>query len=204
MNKNSINFFIAVLTVLSTSLWSFAEVKTGAAAPEFSLTSIDGKPVSLSDYKGKVIVLEWFNPACPFVLKHYKPGHMQALQDQSIAKGVIWLTINSTNPSHQDYLSPEKATSTAKELGMKSTAILEDSAGKIGKLYGAKATPHMFIIYASGNLVYEGAIDDNPGAKADPAKSGNYVKQALDEILAGKPVSKAETKQYGCGIKYAN
>jgi peroxiredoxin len=204
MNKNSIfSFGLAAVLLAGVPLLSFGEAKVGSAAPSFELTSIDGKKVSLNDYKGKVVVLEWFNPSCPFVQKHYNTHHMQDLQDQYTAKGVVWLTINSTNPSHENYLDPTQAAAKAKDLGMKSTAILPDPDGKIGKEYGAKSTPHMFIIDPSGNVAYEGAIDDNPSPKADPAKATNYVQQALDEVLAGKPVSKSETKQYGCNIKYA-
>jgi peroxiredoxin len=205
MNKNSINFLsVFCIFVAVFSFSAVADVKVGSPAPDFTLTSVDGKKVNLSEYKGKVVVLEWFNPGCPFVQKHYKPHHMQDLQAQYTAKGVVWLSINSTNPSHQDYREPAKALQQAKDMGLNSTALLPDPDGSVGKNYGAKATPHMFIVDANGNVAYEGAIDDTPSPNSDPAKAKNYVQQALDEILAGKPVSTPSTKQYGCGIKYAN
>jgi peroxiredoxin len=195
------HFAIVLLAVVSTS---FAEVKNGDAAPDFSLTSVDGKKVSLSDYKGKVVVLEWFNLGCPFVQKHYNNKDMQGLQSEYTGKGVVWLSINSTNPNHKDYLTPEKAAAQVKQKGIASTAMLQDADGKVGQLYGAKSTPHMFVINAEGKLVYQGAIDDNPSPKADPKAAKNFVRSALDEVLAGKAVTQAQTKQYGCGVKYAD
>jgi peroxiredoxin len=190
-----------LLVIVSTS---FAEVKNGDVAPDFSLTTVDGKKVSLSDYKGKVVVLEWFNLGCPFVQKHYDGNAMQGLQSESTGKGVVWLSINSTNPNHKDYLTPVKAAEQVKQKGINATAMLQDTDGKVGRLYGAKSTPHMFVINTDGKLVYQGAIDDNPSPKADPKASKNYVRAALEEILAGKAVSQAQTKQYGCGVKYAD
>jgi peroxiredoxin len=140
MNKNSFIRFFLVLTVLSISFQTFAAVKLGSPAPDFTLTSVDGKKVSLADYKGKVVVLEWFNYGCPFVQKHYKPNHMQALQTKYAEKGVVWLSINSTNPKHQDYLEPAKALEQVKSLKMTST-LLADPSGEAGKLYEAKTTP---------------------------------------------------------------
>jgi peroxiredoxin len=196
------SFFTTVLTFVFA--FSVMAVEVGKPVPNFTLTSVDGKTVKLSDYKGKVIILEWFNMGCPFVKKHYKNGDMQGLQGEYAGKGVVWLSINSTNPSHQDYLSAEKAVAQVKDYSIKSTAMLQDSDGKVGKLYGAKSTPHMFIIDESGNLIYQGAIDDAPAAGADPKAAKNYVRAALDEKLAGKAVTQAETKQYGCGVKYAS
>lgn len=182
---------------------TFAAVKVGAPAPDFSLQSVDGKKVNLSDYKGKIVVLEWFNPDCPFVQKHYKSNHMQELQSTYTSKGVVWLTINSTNPNHENFRDPAKALDEFKSLGMKSTSLLADPTGNVGKEFGAKSTPHMYIIDQQGNLAYVGAIDDTPSPNSDPAKAKNYVQQALDELLSGKPVSISQTKQYGCGIKYS-
>jgi peroxiredoxin len=195
--------FCSLLTfVLAIS--SFA-VEIGKPAPDFTLSSVDGKTVKLSDYKGKIVVLEWFNMGCPFVQKHYKNQDMQNLQKEYTDKGVVWLGINSTNPAHKskNYLTPKEAAAQVKEFKMNSTAMLQDADGKVGKAYGATSTPHMYVIDASGNLVYRGAIDDQPKASSDPKRAKNYVRAALDEILAGKPVSTAETKQYGCSIKYA-
>lgn len=194
-------FAVALMVFVSTS---FAEVKNGDAAPDFSLTTVDGKKVSLSDYKGKIVVLEWFNLGCPFVVKHYKNNDMQSLQSEAVGKGVVWLSINSTNPKHQDYLTAEKAADQVKQSKINSTAMLQDADGKVGKLYGAKSTPHMFVINADGKLAYQGAIDDTPSPKADPKAAKNYVRAAIDELLAGKSVSQAQTKQYGCSVKYAD
>ncbi len=174
----------------------------GSLAPDFALTSIEGKQVKLSDYKGKIVVLEWFNPGCPFVQKHYKNENMQSLQSEFTGKGVVWLTINSTHPKHPNFMTPKKATAMVKEKGMKCTEMLMDPDGKVGKIYGAKTTPHMFIVNQQEKLVYQGAIDDTPSPWADPKVAQNYVRMALDEILVRKPVSIHETKPYGCSIKY--
>jgi peroxiredoxin len=205
MNKNSKLIFSLIIFAMIKSGLIFAEtLKIGVAAPEFALNAADGKKVSLSDFKGKWVVLEWFNPGCPFVQKHYKPGHMQQLQSTFTEQGVIWLNINSTNPNHPDYRSPEKALEQAKSLGIHSTALLPDPTGTAGKSYGAKTTPHMFIIDPKGILAYEGAIDDSPNPNTDPSKATNFIKQALNEALAGKPISNPQTKQYGCSVKYAD
>lgn len=188
--------------LIALQIPGFAEVKTGEEAPDFTLKSIEGKDVSLSDYKGKIVVLEWFNSECPFVKKHYKNGDMQALQSKYAAKGVVWLTINSTNPEHANFFTDEQTKDLVKKQKIRSTTMLPDPDGDVGKDYGAKSTPHMFIVDAKGNVVYQGAIDDRPAADSNPKKATNYVRKALDELLAGKPVSTAETKQYGCGVKY--
>lgn len=194
---------VAFIFLVSLNPASAAALKVGTPAPDFTLPSVDGKSVKLGDYKGKTVVLEWFNLGCPFSKKHYDAKNMQALQEESAAKGVIWLSINSTNPKHANHLPPEKARAQAAEQGFKSAAVLLDDDGRVGSAYGAKTTPHMFIINADGNIAYQGAIDDDPGLKADPRQAANYVRKALDELLAGKPVSQPETKQYGCSIKYA-
>jgi peroxiredoxin len=195
---------LCILSFLTSYHFAFAKLNQGETAPDFNVKSIKGADVKLSDYKGKIVVLEWFNIGCPFVLKHYKPHTMQSLQSEYTGKGVIWLTINSTQPKHENFLTPEKAAQTVENFKIKSTEMLMDPDGKVGKLYDAKATPHMFIIDANGKLVYQGAIDDTPSPSSDPAKAHNYVKTALDELLAGKKVTTSETKQYGCGIKYAD
>lgn len=196
--KNFLSLCLGLLAGHAT-----AAVKTGAPAPDFTLETSSGSKASLSDYKGKTVVLEWFNHGCPFVKKHYDGKDMQSLQADYVGKGVVWLTINSTNPKHQNFLTREAALKQQEELGMKSTALLADPDGKVGKLYGAKTTPHMYVIDPSGKLVYQGAIDDNSAMKADPKKAKNYVQAALDEVLAGKAVTKSQTKSYGCGVKYA-
>lgn len=198
------NYFWNSLLVFIFAIAGHAEVKMGSPAPDFTLVSVDGKTIKLSDFHDKIAVLEWFNPSCPFVQKHYQGGDMPMLQKEFTDKGVVWLTINSTSPKHSNYLFPSQLAQKAEQMGIKSTAVLMDSDGAVGKTYGAKATPHMFVIGSDGELKYQGAIDDNPDPKADPKKAKNYVKEALNELLAGKPVKTAETKQYGCGIKYAN
>lgn len=177
---------------------------TGDKAPDFVAQSMDGVEVKLSQFVGKPVVLEWFNTGCPFVKKHYRSGDMQGLQKEFTEKGVIWLTISSTRKGHKDHLDADKARDFFVGNKMASTYLLNDESGTIGKLYGAKTTPHMFVIDAKGVLVYQGAIDDNPEVFAEPSQSKNYVRSALDELLAGGEVATGETKPYGCSIKYAD
>ena len=187
----------------STALFAADSPAVGTTAPDFSLTDSKGKTQSVSQYKGKYVVLEWFNPDCPFVKKHYGGGNMQKLQEEFTAKGVVWLSIDSSATGLEGSLTAEQAEKKIAEWKTKQTALVLDPDGKAGRTYGAKNTPHMFIINPEGKIVYEGAIDSkatpNP---ADIASSTNYVKAALDESLGGKPVSKANTKPYGCSVKY--
>jgi peroxiredoxin len=177
----------------------------GKPAPDFTLTDSNGKSHSLSDYKGKVIVLEWFNHGCPFVVKHYDSGNMPKLQKEYTAKGVIWLSICSSAPGKQGFGSGAEQNAKAKETGAAPTAILIDADGKVGRLYGARSTPSMYVITKKGSLAYAGAIDDKPTTDpADIKGAKNYVKEALDEVLDGKTVATASTKSYGCSVKYAN
>lgn len=182
-----------------------AAVEVGKPAPEFTGTDSNGKSHKLSDFKGKVVVLEWTNPECPFVVKHYDSNNMQKLQEEFTAKDVVWLTINSSAEGQQGHQTGEEANKYITEKGAKATARLLDSSGEIGKTYGAKTTPHMFVIDKDGTLVYAGAIDDNDSAKAeDAATAKNHVREALNELLAGKPVTTAQTNPYGCSVKYAD
>ena len=175
----------------------------GSAAPDFSLTDLAGKPVKLSDYKGKYVVLEWVNPGCPFVQKHYDSGNMPRLQKDAAAQGVAWLTVDSTKSSHENYESAQQLGSWLKQKGAAPTEAMLDPDGKVGKLYGAKATPHMFIVDPKGTLVYAGAIDSIRTAEAKDIKNAtNFVKVALAESMAGKPVAVSSTQAYGCPIKY--
>ena len=178
----------------------------GQTAPEFSAVDTAGKSHKLSDFKGKLVVLEWTNPGCPFVVKHYSgnaAGNMQSLQKEFTGKGVVWLAINSTEASSSDYLAPAKLASWVGEKQAQPTATLMDESGKIGQLYSAKTTPHMYIISPQGVLVYAGAIDSVPSAKVDDIKTAtNYVRQGLNEALGGKSISMANTKAYGCSVKY--
>lgn len=171
--------------------------KIGAAAPDFKLTDTSGKTVSLSDYKGKVVVLEWFNPGCPVVQMHYKAGTSAGLVKEFGSKGVVFLCINSGAAGKQGH-GTEANANAKKEWKMDQTILLDES-GKTGQAYGAKTTPHCFIIDKDGKLVYNGAIDNGSGAKAGDK---NYVREALNAVLAGKPVATAETKPYGCSVKY--
>ena len=197
----------SILTILAslatTTLLAIDSPLVGSAAPDFSLTDAKGKTHSLSQYKGKYIVLEWFNPECPFVKKHYGGGNMQKLQQEYTGKGVVWFSIDSSALGSEGNLSPEQAEKVTTAWKTKQTALLLDPEGKAGRAYGAKNTPHMFVINPEGKVVYEGAIDSkatpNP---ADIPSSTNYVKIALDESLAGKSVTTANTRPYGCSIKY--
>lgn len=188
---------------LAFGAFAGAKAKIGEAAPDFALPSIMGQEVSLSNFHGKVVVLEWVNHGCPFVGKHYDSGNMQSLQTKYMAEGVVWLSICSSAQGAQGYYTNEEWQKVAAKKGMASTAVLVDASGKVGRMYEAKSTPHMFVINAQGTLVYDGAIDSvastNP---ADIARADNYVAAALDTIMAGKLVEKAVTKPYGCSVKY--
>jgi len=177
--------------------------KVGEAAPAFTATDSNGKTVKLADYLGKTVVLEWTNDGCPFVKKHYSSGNMQSLQKDAAAKGVVWLTVISSAPGKQGHVDGAGANALSKERGASPAAVLLDPSGKIGHAYEAKTTPHLFIVDAKGKLAYMGGIDSI--ASADPADIKDakpYVKLALAELAAGKPVSEAVTKPYGCSIKY--
>ena len=179
------------------------ELPVGKPAPNFALPDTNGKNHSFSDYKGKIVVLEWINHDCPFVEKLYNSGHMQKLQKSYTGKGIIWLSINSSAPGKGGYCTPEKANELIKQKKAAPTALLLDPDGKVGKLYGAKTTPHMFIINSDGVLVYNGAIDDIRSTKIeDIPKAKNYVQIALDEVLEGKKVSIQTSVPYGCSVKY--
>ena len=194
--KNILLLLILFLIPINT----FA-LENGENAPDFELKSFFGDRFSLKDNKDKIIVLEWTNPGCPFVKKHYQNGNMQALQKKYREKGALWLTINSTNIDHQDYLTTELAKKNVAEWKIDSKYMLNDSEGSVGKLYGATSTPHMFIINR-GKLVYQGAIDNNPDIYENEEVKINYVTNALELILANKPILEAKTNQYGCGVKY--
>ena len=187
---------------LSLASTAAAAATVGQAAPDFSTVDTKGKTHNLKDYKGKLVVLEWTNPGCPFVQKHYS-GNMQSLQKEFSAKGVVWLAINSTETGSGDYLAPAKLAGWMGEKQASATAILMDESGKIGQLYGARTTPHMYIVSPQGLLVYAGAIDSIPSARVDDIKAAtNYVRQALGEALGGKAISVATSRAYGCSIKY--
>lgn len=182
---------------------SAAGAEVGKTAPAFTLSDWDGKSRKLSDFKGKIVVLEWFNQGCPFVKKHYDSNNMQSLQKKYTGKGVVWLSICSSAEGKQGADSGAGHKKLFKEKGAAPTAVLLDSEGTVGHLYGAKATPHMFVIDGKGVLVYAGAIDDNNSADKEAVKTAkNYVAAAVDETIAKKPVTTNSTKAYGCSIKY--
>ncbi|GAB4043035.1 MAG: thioredoxin family protein [Rubrivivax sp.] len=192
------------LSVLSATAWASSAV-VGQPAPAFNATDTSGRSVSLADFKGKHVVLEWVNPGCPYVRKHYDAKNMQATQKAAVDQGVVWLAVNSTAPEYGDYLPPARLAAWMKEQGAAATATLMDEDGKVGRAYGARTTPHMYVIDPAGTLVYAGAIDSKPTAsQADIATATNHVNVALAESLAGKPVSLASTRAYGCTVKYSN
>lgn len=180
---------------------SFA-LTTGETAPDFKLQGLNGE-VSLSNFKGKTVILEWTNHGCPFVKKHYGSGNMQKLQEQYTKEGVAWLSIISSAEGKQGYVDQKGAKKEKAEYNSKATDILLDPTGKVGNLYGAKTTPHMFIIDSKGKLVYQGAIDSKPDTDQDSIPAAkNYVVSAMNDLKAGKPVVAHTTKSYGCSVKY--
>jgi peroxiredoxin len=191
---------IALATLFSTA--ALATAVPGQPAPAFTVTDLAGKPVKLEDYKGKTVVLEWTNFGCPFVMKHYNSGNMQALQKKYSGE-VVWLAVNSTNKSHSDWTDPAPLAEQLKQFGAQPARYLVDEPGTMGQAYGAKTTPHMYIIDPAGKVVYNGAIDDKRSTNpADVKTAKNYVVAALDELKAGKAVSTPSTAPYGCTIKY--
>ena len=180
-----------------------AAAEPGQAAPDFTLSDLDGNPVSLSEFRGKYVVLEWFNSECPFVQKHYDSGNMQSLQTEYTGDGVVWLAINSTNTDHSNYRDPVRSAEIMSNWNAAPSELLLDPDGDVGQAYGARTTPHMYIIDPQGKLVYRGGIDDKPSfSQRDIPDAKNYVAVALDELMAGKPVSEADTRPYGCSVKY--
>jgi len=196
MNKAILTLAFALITA-----GTFA-AETGKPAPDFTAKDINGKEHKLSDFKGKIVVLEAYNLDCPFCANHFKTGAMQELQEELTGKGVVWLLVNSVNPNHPSHRSPEAAQKEWKNQKLRATAWLDDSAGTIGKAYGMKTTPHMFVLDKEGNLAYQGAIDDKARSSGDPRTARNYVKEAVNALLDGKKIEVTETKPYGCGVKY--
>ena len=204
MQRRSFLSAAAAAAILMQGHAMAAPAVVGQSAPGFTLTDTAGKPVRLADFKGKTVVLEWNNPGCPFVRKHYQ-GNMQSLQKEAAAQGVVWLAINSTETASGDYLSPAQLARWMQDKQAVPTATLMDEDGVVGKAYGARVTPHMYIVNAQGVLVYAGGIDSIPSARvADIEKATNHVRQGLGELLVGQALSVTTSQAYGCSIKYKN
>lgn len=205
MNRMLKDFAVsgAIASAVLFAILAHASATVGDAAPAFTLTDTAGKAVKLADYKGKYVVLEWTNPECPYVQKHYNSRNMQGLQKEYTPKNVVWLTINSTKLGHSEYKAPAVMASWETQMGAAPSATLLDPDGAVGKSYGARTTPHMYIVDPRGQLVYAGAIDSirssDPG---DIRTAKNYVRVAMNESLAGKPISTPTSTPYGCSIKY--
>ncbi len=193
---------IGIVTVLASVGAALAAAEIDQPAPDFAATDINGHTVKLSDYKGRIVVLESYNLDCPFCHNHYRTGAMQELQRDMTAKGVVWLLVNSVSEKYSNHRAPEAARKEWADQKIMATAWLDDSSGEVGKKFGMRTTPHMFVIDKEGVLVYEGAIDDHAQPGGDPRQARNYVREAIQKLEAGgKPVVK-QTKPYGCGVKY--
>ena len=195
---------LAWLAFLVSATAGFGAAQVGQPAPDFTATDINGKTYHLSDFKGKIVILESYNQDCPFCHNHYRSGAMQELQKDMTAKGVIFFVVNSVGPHYSSHRSPEAARKEWAEQKMQATAWLDDSAGEIGKEYGMRTTPHMFVIDKNGILAYQGAIDDRAEPEGDPRTARNYVREAVRELEAGEKVAVSQTRPYGCGVKYGN
>ena len=203
MMKRIITAFTALSIVTAAPVSAAAVV--GTPAPNFKLADVDGKAVTLAQFRGKTVVLEWNNPECPFVKKHYGSGNMQKAQAAAARDGVVWLSINSGAPGKQGHMSGAQAKAFLASAGASPTAYLLDHKGVVGKAYDAKTTPHMFIVNKAGTLVYAGGIDDKPTPRpADISGARNHVLAALSELKAGKAVSVATSRPYGCAVKYSD
>lgn len=204
---NSLNkILIAGAATLAAFNIGLAAVEVGKAAPDFTLTDINGNQHSLSAFKGKTVVLEWVNPECPFVIKHYdKSGNLPKTQQAAVKDGVVWLQINSGHPGAQGDFDPAKVADWQKHNATAATAYFRDQEGKVGKLYDARTTPHLYVIDPGGTLVYAGGIDNIRSSKVeDIARATNFVNAALSDLKAGQPVRTKSSQPYGCSVKYSN
>ena len=192
---------IAQRLLSGTPAWAAPGAKVGTTAPAFTIDATTGKHVSLADYKGQLVVLEWTNHDCPYVRKHYDTGNMQALQKEATGQGVVWLTLISSSPGTQGFVTSAEADQLTATRKAGPTAVLLDPSGTVGKMYGATNTPHMYVIDKEGKVVYMGAIDDDP--QGNKKEKVNYVDKALTELMAGTSISTPQTKAYGCSVKYA-
>ncbi len=202
MKRRSLLAMAATMLGLSATAVR-ATPSVGQPAPAFSLTDTAGKTVQLADFRGRHVVLEWVNPGCPYVRKHYSNANMQGTQRDVTAQGVVWLAINSTENASTDYLAPAQMGRWMQGQQATATHTLMDEDGTVGKAYGARTTPHMYIVDPAGKLIYAGGIDSVPSSRVDDIKTAvNYVKQGVREALAGQPIRAATTPPYGCSIKY--
>jgi peroxiredoxin len=193
----------AVIAAALAVIPAFGQARVGDAAPAFNATDSHGQAQSLASYHGKFVVLEWHNQGCPYTRKHYESGNMQNLQKEWTTKGVTWFTVISSAPGHQGYVTPEQENAYVSRIHAAPTAVLLDPQGNLGRLYGARTTPHMFVIDPQGKLIYDGAIDDRPTDDVGDIKGAdNYVTDALSAAMAGKPVANPYTRPYGCSVKY--
>jgi peroxiredoxin len=191
---------------IAAPLLGQGKASIGVVTPSWTLKDSNGQSFNIESYRGKYVVLEWTNPECPYVRRHYDTGNMQNAQEKARQMGAVWLTVDSAVPGMTGYFSPSEANSYRKEMKVKSNATLIDSQGTVGHIYGAKATPQVVVVDPKGVVIYNGAIDDGatPDEQDNPASHTNYVLAALKESMAGKPVAVASTRPYGCGIKYAH
>jgi peroxiredoxin len=194
---------LALVAALTLATATFA-VEVGKPAPDFTGTDINGKTVKLSDYKGKIVVIESYNSDCPFCHNQYATGATQDLQKELAAKGVVWLMVNSVNPKNFSHRTPEQARTEWTSEKIAATAWIDDSSGVIGHLYEMKTTPHTFVIAKDGTLVYDGAMDNKPDPSHDPRAARNYVRETVNDLIAGKPIEVSQTKPYGCAVHYAD
>ncbi len=201
--KGIFRYAALLLTLLFPASRASSSVNSPEPAPDFTLTSTDGTTWSMSELKGKTIVLEWTNPGCPFVVRHYEKEGMPGLQRKYAEQGVLWFTVNSTNAEHENYLEAADLAAVYSKWESAATAHLMDADGKAGKSYGAKTTPHIFIIDSNGNLAYQGAVDDDPRGKKERKDRINYVDQALGALLAGAKPAVSSSQPYGCSVKYS-
>lgn len=198
-------FFAFAVLLSASSVFSQTEVEIGKSAPNFTLKDVDGKVHNLNDFSGKYVVLEWINFDCPFVVKHYSGHNMQTLQKYYRDKGIVWLAICSSAPGKQGHFASKEIKKRIADNKAMMNAYLIDEDGKVGKLYDARTTPHMYVISPDGKLLYQGAIDDKKSTdKADIPNSKNYVREVLDNVLGGRDYPTTTTQPYGCSVKYAD
>jgi len=194
---------LILMAAIAAALLAIASPQPGQLAPDFTAIDSNGHAQKLSDYRGKFVVLEWTNSGCPFTKKHYDSGNMQKLQKEWTSKGVVWLTVLSSAPGKQGYKTAAEENAYVKQVDASPTAVLMDPNGQLGHLYGAKTTPHIFVIDPTGKLIYDGAIDNKPTTdQEDIASADNYVNDALNAAVSGQTVAKASTQPYGCSVKY--